>query len=435
MTSSRAMPVAQRLLRVHPWGQLALLPAAGETAAQLQWELLCPVDRQPAALALADLWRRQDQPTVLPVLDARLAGGAAGQRPALQLIRPIPRGPRLTEVLRRAEALTQAQVAVLVADLLATAVALHGQGLAIGEWSPAELVLCPPGAEDQPCLVAVQAGLASWLQVCGQLQDSDEQNSPWHTPGMVAPEVLAGQPLSAASDTYSACALIVWLLLRRHVHSAANLTQLRLAAEAGPGRLAVPLQDRAPQWATLLLQGLSPSPWQRAGVLPQLLAALQPEVEGRPTWRIDQREVLAAWGMGSPLMPLAAYAQGGSWLDQPLSDVVSQPSSVPSGMTAVAAPAHLPAPERAKLQAALDRLDMERLRGQRLSEEQGERWQSRLVVATVVLFVLVGILLVGLRQTRELDPTAIEPGQGGAVARPPAPPRPQPIDLTPESPE
>lgn len=144
MTSAKPMPVAQRLLRVHPWGQLALLPAAGETPAQLQWELLCPVDRQPAALALADLWRRQEEPTVLPVVDTRLAGGAAGQRPALQLIRPVPRGPRLTEVLRRAESLTHGQVAVLVADLLATAVSLHSRGLAIGEWSPAELVLCPP---------------------------------------------------------------------------------------------------------------------------------------------------------------------------------------------------------------------------------------------------------------------------------------------------
>lgn len=431
---SRVPAEAPRLLRLHPWGQLSLLPSAGGERPQLCWELHCSPEKQPAALALADAWRQSPRAGVLPLIDARTGVSRSGGRPALLVGRPAPRGPRLDEVVRKAGALSPAQVAVLLYDLLVDAQALHARGLVVGEWSPAELVVCPPGAEDQPVLTAVQAGLDGLVAACGGLASLEDQSLPWHTPALVAPEVLAGQAPTPASDTYAVCALISWLLLRRHVHPASSLSQLRVQAAAGVHDLAPALMQAAPQLAPLLLQGLATSHWQRAGVLQQLIQKLEADVSTRPTLLLAERTLLAAWGMGSPLVPLAAYAQGGGWLEQPPGQAVALPSSVPSGLSPVAAPAHLAAPDRARLQAALDSLDAERIRGQQQSRDRGERLQARLVIATVALFALLGLLAWGLRQTREAD---LSDSPAGSAATQPArkvPPRPQPIDLTPEQP-
>lgn len=430
---SRAAADGPRLLRVHPWGQLSLLASAGGERPQLVWELQCAPDRQPAALALADAWRQNPRPGCLDVVEARIGASRSGGRPALLVTRTAPRGPRLDEVVRKSGPITPAQAAMLVFDLVTDALALHARGLVVGEWSPAELVLCPPGAEDQAALTAVQAGLDSLLAVAGGLESLDDQGLPWQTPALVAPEVLAGQAPTPASDVYAICALLAWLLTGRHVSSASSLTQLRVQTAAGGHELGPALQQAAPELAPLLLQGLAVSHWQRAGVLQQLHARLQADVADRPTLALGERTVLAAWGMGSPLVPLAAYAQGGGWLEHPPGQAVALPSSVPSGLSPVAAPAHLAAPDRARLQAALDSLDAERIRGQQQSRARGERWQARLVLATVALFALLGLLAWGLRQTREVDPADAAAQVAAPRVQRPIPPRPKPIDLTPEN--
>lgn len=446
---------SQRLVRVADWGQIvAIDPGDGEPP-HLVTEVFARGEAVDAAFALADRWRAFADPSLQPLTATWVAARVGGPERSLFVQRTAPRGSLLTEVLQKAGTVQPLMVAALLLDVARVLHDAHTQGLVAGAVSPDALLLCPPGLEGVPPLRLLDVGLPGLVAAAGGLLP------PADTPGFAtlhpclettAPEVASGQEPTAAADVYSLCATAAFVLLRRHVHAAQTPVLARHQAAQGLQPAAVEaLQDAAPTLAPLLVRGLSVQPWGRAGVLTELMAAFGQLVEDRPRLP-GPRRLLAPWAIGSPLVPLAAFAGATPYLDRlgARPPTALDPSHGPARTRSQGAPADANGPaaagiasqapvrnapgqaDQARLRAALLRLETERDVLQRKRAEQGRNHMTTLVVVVAFVLVVGAVLLIGLRQTRRLQTQSDPAATSVPQRRLPPPPRPRILEIEPE---
>ncbi len=401
----------QRLLRVATWGQTLVQESTDAHGAELIHEIAVRPGEIESALALADAWRAFHHPALHALDHGSVAQPAGSPGQVLRLERPLPRGTPLAQVLPKVT-LDEEAVAALFADLAKGLLELHGAALVAGNLSAETLLLCPPGQEDAAPLLLVDAGVpALVVAASGPLGvlGAPRFGQLLAVPEVVAPEVLAGQGLSAAADVFSLCAVVAATLLGRPLFAQANPAALRVAMAHGPlpADLAE-LTSTAPHLATLLQRGLAAQPWARAGVLGELVAAFAQLTADLPTTLADERTVLAPWAAGSPLIALAAYASSVPWSAQ-------FPEST---LVAVSSVATAAGPEgQAKLRAALDQLEWERTRAQDHAETQGRNLLSRLIIVALFALIAVAIAATAVRQAHRAQ-RALHPQLPGDTAAP-----------------
>lgn len=393
-----------------------------------------------AALTAADRRRRVRHPSIVDVASVAATTEVGVQR-AVTAQLPAPRGTALLDVIERSGKLSERMVAALFRDLLVALGDWHLKSLMAGSISPDVLVLCPPGQEDLPPLRIMHAGLALVIDAArgGPLQLGEPGFETLHPIAeVVAPEILAGQAVTAASDSYAVAATMAWCLMARHVHAVPQAAAVLALAQQGPSPLTAELlTELAPQLAGPLLKALQPSPWARSGALSELTQACEAVAGDLPTLVAQERTVYAPWSRGSPLMALAAWVPAVQWVDRwtprpadaalgPKARSITNTFQRPTGPD-------LSAADAAKVRAALARLDSERLSHSAATEVQRRRTVVR--VAVTVAFILAALAVVALmyRQSAGLGGAAASAdGAAPAIARPPPPPRPVPKVLTPE---
>jgi serine/threonine protein kinase len=162
----------------------------------------------------------------------------------------------------------------------------HGRDVIHGDVTPANILIDQSGT---PMLV--DFGLAV----------SPGQTSLGGTPGYMAPEAAAGQPVDKRSDVYSSCVVLAELLTgARLFSSASSLAQTHRQASAAPRLNGV----EAPV-AAVLSTGLHPRPDDRPADGETLLARLEEAIE-----ESHGRGWLAAAGLGAIGSTAATVATG-----------------------------------------------------------------------------------------------------------------------------
>ncbi len=408
----------QKLLRVATWGQTLVQESGDGQGARLVHELAVRPGEIDGARTLAQAWYGFAHPSFHALQHATLAQPAGSPGQVLRLERPLPRGTPLAQVLPRV-ALDELAVAALFGDLAKGLAELHAAGLVAGNLSAEALLLCPPGHDEAAPLLLVDAGLPGLvIAASGPLGDAFHprfgQLLP--VPEVVAPEVLAGQAPNAAADVFALSAVLASTLLGRPVFSGTSATAIRAAMAHGLAAADLEgLSQVAPQIAPILQRGLAPHPWARAGVLAELVAALTALCAELPTTLAEGRTVLAPWAPGSPLIALAAYASSVPWSAQfPESTVVAASHGATAG------------PEgQAKLRAALDQLELERMRAQSHAETHGRNVLSRLIVVALFALLAAAIAATAVRQAHHAQ-LALHPQRpNDTMAPPPVQPLPK----------
>ena len=408
------------LVQVTDWGQVSLVEAGPGSAPEVVQTLFVGSGDGSTAVALARRWRDLREPCILGLNEAAgTASGPAGGS-AIKLHREAPRGSTLEEVLAGHGPLNEAMVAALFADLLPCLQRCHKDGLILGSLSPDRLYLCPPALDQVPAVRCHDVALLPLVLLAGQPMPAPEQSAWQQVLGaaeVIAPEVANGMEPAAASDVYSLCAIMSWALLGRHVHGGATPLLIRHAARDGPGTAAVADLSRcAPTLAEPLLRGLSANAWLRSGVPSDLLTAMA-SVLGQPQWRrISVAAGGGPWAIGSPLIPLAAYAGATSYADRFATADERRTRGRRSSRSAVlgaqpganvgadAAPTDAPGPSvervrKARLDAALSELDTRRA----LADHRGVGRKvtvAKLVIVLVTMAVCAVIVWVGMRRTQ-----------------------------------
>ena len=391
----------ERLVLVAEWGQVALAGGAASGQTTLLETLFLAAGVEPdGVLELAGRWQQQAGGALLAPVESSIAGkGPAGQV-AIRLRRPAPKGSNLAEVTAGHGAMNEPVVAALVVDLLAAILAAHRQGLAVGGLGPEHLFVSPPGMDGAPALRCHDAGLAAMVAAAGQPPPQHGGRTFLHLYGpasVVAPEVLDGRAPTAASDIYALCATMAWLLLGRHVHEAADPLLMRHAAFAGAGGDVVALlHKQAPTLAGPAVAGLSTNPLLRAGVGEQIRAALETVLGAGQLRRLSAAAGGDPWAIGSPLIPLAAYAGAASYAER-VADRVAPSAAAPGAEGGKKADLRQ-GMRQARLEAALAELEMRRA----LTDRRGAGRRvsvARLVVVLVTMALCAAIVWIGMRRS------------------------------------
>lgn len=439
--SRAADKVAVKTVRLAPWGQIALHERAAD-APMLVETVQVAAGQAELALSTADHRSRLRHPSFVPV-SAIAAVEDVGLGRAVQVELEAPRGSALIDVLERCGRLSERLIAGLLRDLLRAVGEAHGKSIVMGDIAPDHLVLCPPGQEDLPPLRLVHAGLGPVVEAArGSPLPMDASGfAQLHMVAeVVAPEIFAGQQLSASSDTYALCAVAARCALGRYVHGAAQASSVKALAQSGPqpGDIAE-LADMMPRLGPLVVKGLAANPWARAGVLAELQSACDELVEGWPRHTVAEREVVAPWQRGSPLVPLAAYVHAGMWCErfsaQASAGTPLRFDAVKSATQkhAAAQIAVLPSADQAKLRAALERLESEKRSTQMRSEQRETKGVARFAAVLIFALIALAIAAVLMRQTAKLEEDAVPEFHRPVGPKKPPPPRPQPIILDPEA--
>lgn len=381
-----------RVLRVAPGAQ-TLLQEMGNGQAQLVHELaLRPgVQDEDPALELAKKWQHFNHPSLHALTAAGVTQPAGSPGQVLHLERPLPRGTSLAQILPKLGALTESVTATLFLDLARGMQQAHNAGLVLGNLAAESLLLCPPGRDDTPPLLLVDAGMPVLVTLA-----ADASLTPWLPPPEAqAPEVLTGQAFSSAADSFGLCATVALVLLGHPLFHAESQAELRLQMNAGvqPAELKA-LTQKSPKMGPILARGLAPQPWARTGVLAELIAEMSKLCELFPTTRAQERTVLAPWALGSPLIPLAAYASAQPWLAQFGENLVVSAPPLTQGTSAQ---------DQARLRAALDLLEMERLRAQNQTEAAGRNVLTRLILIALIALIAAAIAASAVRESHRMQ--------------------------------
>ena len=410
----------ERLVQVADWGQVALIGGQPGAPLSLVETLFVVEGTDPAeVLQLATRWQAQVGGPLLAPSVALLDGQGPSGRAAIRLQRPAPRGSTLLEVASGHGAMKETIVAALVVDILAALLACHRHGLVVGGLGPEHLFVCPPGLDGAAALSCHDPGLAALVACAGHpppAMGSRAFEYLYGSAAVVAPELLEGRSPTAASDMYALCATMARLLRGRHVHDATEPRLLRHAALAGvSSEIAVQLQRAAPTLSAALIRGLSTAPLLRSGVGVELDAALQAVLGVEQRRRLMSTRGGEPWAIGSPLIPLAAYAGATSYADRLAATVA--PAGPAGGPPQGGRPALSEGLRRARLEAALAELETR----QALTDRRGAG--RRVTVASLVIVLITTalcaiIVWVGMRRSR-----IFSGNEAGSVqqARPPPP--------------
>lgn len=408
--ANRHLP-AQRLLRVAQWGQVFALGGQEGGAAQIIEELAVGTEQSDAVVALADRWQALDHPS-LGAITAVLRQPLAPGQSAVRIVRSAPRGSLLAEIGPKMRAADERMTAALLLDLARALALCHARGLVAGSVAPQNLVLCPPGLDDLPPLRLCEAGLPSLvLAAAGQPIDGQHPMfaQVFACIEVAAPELLLGHEPAPASDTYALAATAAWLLLRHHVHEAASPGLIAHQAAQGLSQAQEQaLQDVAPTLGPVLCKALAVHAWARAGALADFIVACATLTDGAPTFRHGSDELLAPWGMRSPLIPLAAFATAlpyaEHFLPRPSGGDRLIDARVAGGQDAdtEARLGRIAPADQARLRAALQRLEVERIASQQRSDQQERTSLGKILALVLVLLACAAIALLGTRRAQRI---------------------------------
>lgn len=425
---------ADRLIRVAAWGQVSIVEGVGVAGSGTHAVVIEQIgivgDRQADVLGLAERWRNIEHPALAGMLAADEVSLPAG--PALQLQRRPPGGSTLLELLEAHGPVDGVMVAALFIELLDAVRRCHKDGLALGALGPADLYVCPPGSGGAAALTAFDAGTPTLIVAANGALGRPDGALFEHVFGqiaVVAPEVSEGALPGVQTDIYTLCATIGRALLGRDVHEGADRWAVIERARAGVSpEVAAELAATAPGIGALVVQGMAVAPILRRGVLGDLQTALAETLGPRRLQAIQSGQGGDPWGMGSPLIALAAYVRV-----RPFADRFSAQSAVTnSGRRASATETATPSasaakhsPEQhARLHAALQQLDMERARRERRAPTKRSTIALRVVVTITVLAIGWAIAFIGVKRTRKfISPPArqVQPRPPPAVPKPPQP--------------
>lgn len=402
-------PRGDWLVGVAGWGRQSVHDAPDGRGAELIYELdVGPGGDVDAVLDVATRWQRARHHGLLALRHA----SASSDRRGVRICWLAPSGSTLEEVAGRAGPMDERMVAALGVDLAASVAHAHARELIVGRISPLDLFVAPPGSEGLAALRILAAGLPGLVAAAGHDVGMIGERGfamLYDAPRYVAPEVAAGRAPTAASDDFALAATLARLLLGRPPFPSHDERLLLHAMQQGPSPdTTAALRRAAPTLAGPLLAALSPSPLQRAGSLADLRAAIAEVLGEAALGRVSIVRGGGPWEMGSPIVPLAAWAGAGAFADR-FSSVAeqrerqrrstrSQPAA--SGDEAAADPTPLAPPVRdavaqAKLESALRDLDV-----QRAVARQG-RQRSRVVdVVVIVATAIIAAVVVWLGAQR-----------------------------------
>ncbi|MCB9739100.1 MAG: hypothetical protein H6747_07520 [Deltaproteobacteria bacterium] len=375
-------PRGDWLVRVAGWGRQSVHDAPEGKGAELVFELDVAADADvDAVLDLAVRWQRARHHGLLTLRHA----SASSDRRGARICWLAPAGSNLFEVSRRAGPIAERAVAALLHDLLAAIAHAHARELVVGRIAPGDLFLAPPGSEGIAAVRVLAAGLPGLLEragaTVGALGDRGFAML-YDDPRFVAPEVLAGRAPTPSSDVFAIAATACQLLLCQPAFPSQDERLLPHAMAAGPSaELAEAVRKAAPLLAGPILAALSPSPLQRAGALADLRAACAECLGDSGVARVSIVRGGGPWEMGSPIVPLAAWAGSGAYADRFGSAADQREAARTQAAENEADPRSAMA--QAKLDAALRELDVRR------AVASGTRRRPIWIDLTVVLVVAV----------------------------------------------
>ncbi len=230
------------------------LPADLSPAMRQEW-----VDRLRREAKLA---RRLEHPDIVAIFEAGIRDGEAWL--AMERVRGVDLGRYAQRHLLLPEDLVL-RIAARVAAALAHA---HGRGVVHRDLKPANVLVN---------LASGQVKLADFGVARDPAADLTRTGLTLGTPAYMAPELLAGAPANAASDSYALGVLTFELLCGRRPHQASTLGELlRASASQPPASLAALRPDLPAPVVAAVEALLARSPADR----PQDLAAWAAQVAG-----------------------------------------------------------------------------------------------------------------------------------------------------------
>ncbi|MBL8349041.1 MAG: serine/threonine protein kinase [Burkholderiaceae bacterium] len=197
----------------------------------------------------AELARRLEHPDIVAVIEAGLQPGGAWL--AMERVR----GVDLSRYTQRHLLLPETLVLRIGARVAAALAHAHANGIVHRDLKPANVLVN---------LAAGQVKVADF----GVARDTDASATrtgmTMGTPAYMAPELLAGEPASAASDTYALGVMLFELLAGRRPHQATTLGELLQAtANQAPASLAALRPDLPPTVVAAVEQLLARNPADR----------------------------------------------------------------------------------------------------------------------------------------------------------------------------
>ncbi|MGQ7297921.1 protein kinase domain-containing protein [Quadrisphaera sp. KR29] len=147
---------------------------------------------------------------------ARLLGADVAADPAWIAVQHVP-GPSLWQRVGDHGPLPLADWSVLATRLLDAVAALHRAGVVHRDLSPGNVILGPDG----PVLIDFGQALSP---LASRVTRADQVRG---TPGYMSPEQLAGAPVGAASDVYSAACLLVHAATGRPPHGGGSRSEVQ----------------------------------------------------------------------------------------------------------------------------------------------------------------------------------------------------------------
>lgn len=421
-------------LRMLPWGSESLRAPADGGPARLSTRWRIPAARRTNAEQLAATLTALKHPAIVPVFEAQWVDERDGEGPGLVVVAEAPRGATLAEVSAAHGPMDEPLVAALLLELTEALAVTHDRGLPLGSVGPERLFVTPPGIEGQAA-VRLQGALVPQLAATAHGEPVDTAHTSFvaahlhaHT---VAPEVADGSAPSVAADVYALGATAAWLALGRPPFAGEIGTLRWTAARNGPdATLRKRVAERLPTIAVPVLRALGPNPWHRAGALGELRAGFE-AILGPLAARARSSAAAGPWSVGSPLVPLAAYASTQPYasrlrgrIGDPVSSAAIRAARVQGSgpRTPEEALSDLDEGDRAQLQTAFAELEMRRARAAR--EDQSQRTtRLKWLVVLVTAMLMAGVLILGLERTEHI---AGLDGPTPAV-RPATPP--EPVEL------
>lgn len=281
---------------------------------------------------------RVRHPNVLVVHGADIHDGRAG------IWADLLHGSTLDEVLEERGRLGGAEATLVGLDLCRALAAVHHAGLVHGDLK-ASNVMREGSAESH----GASAGRIVLMDFGSAGDSTPDAPGPlaFATPLTSAPEVLRGEPATAASDLYSLGVLLYRLVAGRYPIDATDLATLESRIQSGAH---APLRDRRPDLGLAFIatveRALAPDPAKRfasAGEMEQALAAaLADETAAKATARPSTRHLV--WigaGLAAALLIIVLWPRPTTH-SLPPGD--SAPGAVSAPSSAVVAPGGAAAP-------------------------------------------------------------------------------------------
>jgi hypothetical protein len=280
---------------------------------------------------------RVRHPNVLVVHGADIHDGRAG------IWADLLKGSTLDEVLEEQGRLGGAEATLVGLDLCRALAAVHHAGLVHGDLK-ASNVMREGSAESH----GANAGRIVLMDFGSAGDSTPDAPGPlaFATPLTSAPEVLRGEPATAASDLYSLGVLLYRLVAGRYPIEATDLATLESRIQSGAH---APLRDRRPDLGLAFIatveRALAADPAKRfasAGEMEQALAAaLADETAAKPAAASTRHVYWIGAGLLAALLIIVLWPRPTSHVLPP---VGSAPGAVTAPSSAVVAPGGAAAP-------------------------------------------------------------------------------------------